>query len=47
MTLHSTDVVFRIAYNTTHFGYAPIGESASCYGTSGGCGFDSLNVALH
>jgi hypothetical protein len=46
MTLHSTDVVFGIAYNTTHYGYAPIGESAACYGTSGGCGYDSLNIAL-
>jgi hypothetical protein len=44
--VHSTDVVFGIAYNTTHYGYSPMGESASCFGTSGGCGYDSLNIAL-
>ena len=46
MTLHNTDVVFGIAYNTTHYGYAPIGEGAPCFGTSGGCGYNSLNIAL-
>ena len=44
--LHSTDVVFGISYNTSHYGPAPIGETAACYGTSGGCGYDSLNIAL-
>jgi hypothetical protein len=44
--LPTTDVVFGIAYNTTHYGYAPIGESAACYTSSGGCGYDSLNIAL-
>lgn len=39
-------VIVGIAYNTTHYGYAPIGESAACYSSSGGCGYDSLNVAL-
>ena len=38
--------VISIAYNTTHYGYNPIGESAPCYGTSGGCFYDSLNVGL-
>ena len=40
------DVVLGIAYNTTHYGYAPIGESASCYGTAAGCPYDSLNIGL-
>ena len=40
------DVVVTVAYNTTHHGYAPIGESAPCYTESGGCGYDSLNVGL-
>ncbi len=40
------DVVLTVAYNTTHHGYAPIGESAPCYTESGGCGYDSLNVGL-
>lgn len=37
--------IVSVAYNTTHFGYNPIGESASCFGTTGGCGYDALNVA--
>jgi hypothetical protein len=39
-------VVYGIAYDTTHYGYHPIGESAACYGSAGGCGYDSLNIAL-
>ncbi len=39
-------VVYGIAYNTTHYGYEPIGESAPCFTSSGGCPYDSLNVAL-
>lgn len=38
--------IFGIAYNTTHYGYAPIGQSAPCFSTPQGCGYDSLNVAL-
>ncbi len=38
--------IFGIAYNTTHFGYFPIGEVAPCFKTSAGCGYDSLNVAV-
>jgi hypothetical protein len=38
--------VFGIAYNTSHFGYSPFGETPSCYTSSGGCGYDSLNIAL-
>jgi len=37
-------VVWGIAYNTTNYGYAPIGTSAACYVEPGGCGYDSLNV---
>lgn len=40
------EVIFGIAYNTTHYGYAPIGEAASCFSEPGGCGYDSLNVAV-
>ncbi|HEY3336589.1 MAG TPA: hypothetical protein VGK16_15260 [Candidatus Limnocylindrales bacterium] len=35
-----------IAYSTSHYGPSPIGEATDCYTTSGGCGYDSLNVAL-
>lgn len=40
------ELVITIAYNTTHHGYAPIGEAAPCYTESGGCGYDSLNVGV-
>jgi hypothetical protein len=40
------NAIISVAYNTTHYGYNPIGESTACYGTSAGCGYDSLNVAL-
>jgi hypothetical protein len=40
------NAIISVAYNTTHFGYAPIGEGAACYTSAGGCGYDSLNVAL-
>jgi hypothetical protein len=46
VALPSTGVVYGIAYNTTHYGYSPIGESAACFTSSGGCGYDSLNIAL-
>ena len=38
------EVIYGIAFNTTHNGYAPVGESAPCYSSSGGCGYDSLNI---
>src|SRR5215213_11478209 len=37
-------VIWSVAYNTTHYGHAPIGEAQACYTSSGGCGYDSLNV---
>jgi hypothetical protein len=37
-------VIWTVAYNTTHHGYHPIGESAPCFSTPAGCGYDSLNV---
>jgi hypothetical protein len=48
-SLHATvpnTVVYGLSYNTTHFGPAPIGEAAPCYSSSGGCGYDALNVGL-
>ena len=38
--------IISVEYNTTHHGYEPIGESAPCFSSSGGCGYDSLNVGL-
>ena len=40
------NVIVSIDYNTTHHGYDPIGESAPCYTGDGGCGYDSLNLAV-
>jgi hypothetical protein len=40
------NAIVSVAYNTSHYGYAPIGQSAACYTSGGGCGYDSLNVAL-
>lgn len=39
-------VIYGIAYNTSHYGYAPIGQAPACYSSSAGCGYDSLNVAV-
>jgi large subunit ribosomal protein L11 len=36
--------IISVEYDTTHFGYDPVGEGAACFGTSGGCPYDSLNV---
>jgi hypothetical protein len=37
-------VVWTVAFNTTHYGYSPMGEAQSCFGGAGGCPYDSLNV---
>lgn len=39
-------VVVSLAYDTTHYGAHPYGESTECYQSDGGCGYDSLNVGL-
>jgi hypothetical protein len=36
--------IISVTYNTTHFGYHPIGESPTCFGSSSGCPYDALNV---
>ena len=40
----SRDIVWTVAYNTTHYGANPKGEGQACFSSSGGCGYDSLNV---
>ena len=45
-TLVPAHVVVSVAYNTTDYGAAPIGP-APCSTSPGGCGYDSLNVALN
>jgi hypothetical protein len=44
VTLPDT-VAYGIAYNSSHHGYAPLGETA-CNTTDAGCPYDSLNIAL-
>jgi len=39
-------VVYGIVYNTSHYGPTPYGQTTACYTSSGGCGYDSLNIAL-
>jgi hypothetical protein len=41
-----SQVIWTVAFNTTHEGYAPIGESTACFISAGGCGYDSLNVGV-
>ncbi len=41
-----SSAIFGITYNTSHYGYAPVGQGAPCFTTNAGCGYDSLNVAL-
>jgi len=36
--------IISVTYNTTHYGYHPIGESTSCFTSTGGCPYDALNV---
>ena len=40
-----TQVIWTVVYNTSNYGPTPIG-AAPCSATSGGCGYDSLNVGL-
>ena len=39
-------VVYGVVYSTTSFGPSPIGPSAPCFASSGGCPYDSMNIAL-
>lgn len=38
-------VIVGFTFNTTHYGYAPIGTGAPCYSTSAGCPYDALNIS--
>lgn len=40
------DVIIAVAYNTSHHGYAPLGDKA-CNATPQGCPYDSLNVGTN
>jgi hypothetical protein len=37
-------VIWSVAFNTTHYGTAPIGQLVPCFTASGGCPYDSFNV---
>lgn len=39
-------IIYGIAYNTSDMGFEPYGDSTACHSSPGGCGYDSLNVAL-
>jgi hypothetical protein len=36
--------IWTVAFSTTHYGASPFTESAACFATDAGCGYDSLNV---
>lgn len=38
------EVIWTVAFNTTHYGAVPIGEGAVCFTGPGGCPYDSFNV---
>jgi len=40
-----SQAIVTVAYNTSHAGYNPYGQDTTCYYTSGGCGYDALNVS--
>jgi hypothetical protein len=39
-------VIVSVAYNTSTSGYHPVGTATPCFVSSGGCGYDSLNVGV-
>ena len=39
------DIIVTVAFNTTHYGYSPIGQSAPCFAASAGCPYDALNIS--
>ncbi|MFF4579965.1 hypothetical protein ACFY15_16445 [Streptomyces sp. NPDC001373] len=39
-----SQVIWTVAFNTTHYGNPPIGENTACFASNPGCGYDSLNV---
>src|SRR5262249_37728617 len=39
------NVIWTVAFNTTHYGAPPIGELVPCFSSSGGCPYDSFNVS--
>ncbi len=45
LVLPST-VIYGVSYNTTHHGPVPYGTGTACFTSSGGCGYDSLNVGF-
>lgn len=38
-------IIVTVAFNTTTAGPSPIGSSATCFLSSGGCPYDSLNIS--
>lgn len=42
-----SEAIVTLAYNTSHAGYSPYGQDTPCYYSSGGCGYDGLNVSAN
>jgi hypothetical protein len=43
----TNNVIWTVQYNTTHFGFTPVGESAACFTASGGCGWMWVRLVEH
>lgn len=39
-------VIYGIEYPTSDYGFPAYGDNTACHSSAGGCGYDSLNVAL-
>jgi uncharacterized protein YjdB len=44
VTTLPNEVIWTVAFNTTHSGFSPVGVGAPCFSTDAGCPYDSLNV---
>jgi hypothetical protein len=44
--ISASTVIYKISFNTSHYGNPPVGEATTCYTSDAGCGYDSLNVGL-
>jgi hypothetical protein len=46
-TILPAQAIITVAFNTSSWGYQPYGTGTSCFNSSGGCPYDSLNVSAN
>jgi hypothetical protein len=44
-TILPAQAIVTVAYNTSSWGYSPVGTNTACFTSSAGCPYDSLNVS--